>query len=349
VRGPVQGGVDALEFEVQAGVRAEFDLAVSDRGGDRELPPRRGHRRGAQGVEQASGDVRRAGLAADAGREQDELLAAPARDDVAIAHGGRQAPGHLARHVGARGVAETVVDALEVVEVEQDQHRPARRRGLEGLEAAEEVQPVADAGEGIVRVLVVELRVRFGQPPAGASKPQVRPRQHQRDDAHRNPRAAGRPRGRPPGAVARRASGRNGIAGPMVAGGRGRPQCAARAAGERMSYCEEFATRAPARAELEAAPGLLLLEFGAPWCGHCRAAQPPLRALLEGRDDVTHVKVEDGKGRPLGRAFGVKLWPTLVLLRDGDEQARVVRPRVIDDLQPLVDVLAEAGDGATPG
>ncbi|MEO6361999.1 MAG: thioredoxin family protein, partial [Caldimonas sp.] len=38
------------------------------------------------------------------------------------------------------------------------------------------------------------------------------------------------------------------------------------------------------------------------------------------------VKVEDGSGRHLGRTFSVKLWPTLIVLRDGRETARLVRP-----------------------
>jgi thioredoxin 1 len=41
---------------------------------------------------------------------------------------------------------------------------------------------------------------------------------------------------------------------------------------------------------------------------------------------VRHIKVEDGPGRPLGRSFRVKLWPTLVFLREGREVARLVRP-----------------------
>jgi thioredoxin 1 len=36
--------------------------------------------------------------------------------------------------------------------------------------------------------------------------------------------------------------------------------------------------------------------------------------------------VEDGSGRRLGRSFAVKLWPTLVFLRDGEEISRLVRP-----------------------
>jgi thioredoxin 1 len=41
---------------------------------------------------------------------------------------------------------------------------------------------------------------------------------------------------------------------------------------------------------------------------------------------VKHVKIGDGKGKPLGRSFTVKLWPTLIVLKDGREVARVVRP-----------------------
>ena len=37
--------------------------------------------------------------------------------------------------------------------------------------------------------------------------------------------------------------------------------------------------------------------------------------------------MEDGPGQRLGRTFGVKLWPTLVFLKDGQEVARLVRPQ----------------------
>jgi thioredoxin 1 len=39
-----------------------------------------------------------------------------------------------------------------------------------------------------------------------------------------------------------------------------------------------------------------------------------LAALLQKYPELRHVKVEDGKGRPLGRSFRVKLWPTLVFM-----------------------------------
>lgn len=79
------------------------------------------------------------------------------------------------------------------------------------------------------------------------------------------------------------------------------------------------------RAEVEALPGLVLVEFGADWCPHCQAAQPLLEQLLSGRD-VRHIKVADGKGKRLGRAFGVKLWPNFVLLREGEILGQLARP-----------------------
>ena len=46
-----------------------------------------------------------------------------------------------------------------------------------------------------------------------------------------------------------------------------------------------------------------------------------------------HVKVADGKGKPLGRSFTVKLWPTLVFLKDGKEVARAVRPTDAEEVR----------------
>jgi len=80
----------------------------------------------------------------------------------------------------------------------------------------------------------------------------------------------------------------------------------------------------------------VLLEFGAPWCGHCQAASPAIKEVITEHPELSHIKIYDGKGKPLGRAFKVKLWPTLILLHDGKEVARLVRPLRSDEVRQLV-------------
>lgn len=87
-----------------------------------------------------------------------------------------------------------------------------------------------------------------------------------------------------------------------------------------------YATENPSREEVDVLAGPVVVQFGTDWCGYCIAAERHIKPALEAAPGVQHLKVEDGKGYPLGRSFRVKLWPTLVFLRDGEEVARVVRP-----------------------
>ena len=90
---------------------------------------------------------------------------------------------------------------------------------------------------------------------------------------------------------------------------------------------QEYASDQPQRSDIDAMRGLAVLDFGTNWCGICNAARPAIEAALQPHGQVRHIKVEDGPGRPLGRSFRVKLWPTLVFLRDGAEVQRLVRPQ----------------------
>lgn len=82
----------------------------------------------------------------------------------------------------------------------------------------------------------------------------------------------------------------------------------------------------PSRSEIDAMSGPVLLDFGTEWCGFCRAARPMVEAALAHHPGVRHIRVEDGSGRRLGRSFGVKLWPTLIFMKDGREIDALVRP-----------------------
>ncbi len=100
-----------------------------------------------------------------------------------------------------------------------------------------------------------------------------------------------------------------------------------------MSYTAQYENGAMTITGLAAQKGWALLEFGTNWCGHCMAAQSAVEEALRQHPDLTHIKEEDGKGRALGRHFRVKLWPTLVLLRDGQEHSRLVRPISASDVR----------------
>jgi thioredoxin 1 len=94
----------------------------------------------------------------------------------------------------------------------------------------------------------------------------------------------------------------------------------------RMGMMENYAATEPTRTEIDALQGPALLEFGSVSCGWCIRAQSLLKPAFAAHPDVRHIKIEDGSGQPLGRSFGVKLWPTLVFLKDGKEVTRLIRP-----------------------
>jgi thioredoxin 1 len=88
----------------------------------------------------------------------------------------------------------------------------------------------------------------------------------------------------------------------------------------------------PSRDLVDQLHGPAIVQFGTDWCGFCQAAERLIESALVGHKDLQRLKVEDGPGRALGRSFRVKLWPTLIFLRDGREVARVVRPQTSQEV-----------------
>jgi len=112
-----------------------------------------------------------------------------------------------------------------------------------------------------------------------------------------------------------------------------------------MTMTDTYAPTEPARADVDTLPGPTVIEFGAPWCGYCQRAQPLIAAAFAGHPQVRHLKIEDASGRPLGRSFKIKLWPTLVFLRDGQEVERLVRPT---EAGAVAEAIRRLDSGAKP-
>ena len=96
-----------------------------------------------------------------------------------------------------------------------------------------------------------------------------------------------------------------------------------------MPFATAFTDPAPSPEDLADLPGTVAVEFGVDWCPHCQGAQPLLREALQDRRDITH---------KLGRHFKVKLWPTLVVLRNGEEIGRVTRPQSAQEVEEQLPV-----------
>lgn len=96
-----------------------------------------------------------------------------------------------------------------------------------------------------------------------------------------------------------------------------------------------FVLPEPTREEVDALPGSILLEFGINECPHCQLAQPLIADALRRHPEVKHLRIEDGKGRRLGRSLSVKLWPALIFMKNGHEMARVLRPTTQADVDAL--------------
>lgn len=103
-----------------------------------------------------------------------------------------------------------------------------------------------------------------------------------------------------------------------------------------------YSAQSPTRHEVDAMRGETVLSFGTNTCGYCQAAEPAILSAIGSRAGLKHIRVEDGPGRPLGRSFQIKLWPTLVIMKNGHELSRVVRPKNPEEIQLALGALDEA-------
>lgn len=78
-------------------------------------------------------------------------------------------------------------------------------------------------------------------------------------------------------------------------------------------------------AELANAPGPVVVDFFATWCGPCKRLSPMLDAVAGAwTNQVKFLKVDVDQSGPVAERFGVQGVPTLVFFRNGKEVDRLV-------------------------
>ncbi|MGJ8646213.1 MAG: thioredoxin family protein [Marinomonas colpomeniae] len=103
-----------------------------------------------------------------------------------------------------------------------------------------------------------------------------------------------------------------------------------------IGFNADYSQSEPSVDDIQTLSGVVLLEFGAPWCGHCQAAHSSIKEAMKDHAELAHIKIFDGKGKRLGRQFGVKLWPTLIVLVNGQEVERAIRITSVDEVRSLL-------------
>ena len=72
------------------------------------------------------------------------------------------------------------------------------------------------------------------------------------------------------------------------------------------------------------APGKVLLDFWATWCGPCRMVAPHLEAIAQDHPEITVGKIDIDQEMELAVRFGIVSIPTLIVMEGGEAKAKTI-------------------------